>query len=243
MPMCLEELIIYDCMIASELFSNVMPHLKELRMCNCRSTVSLSIGHLTFLESISISGFPELCFLEGLSSLQLRHVHLQNVPKLTAECISQFRVQKSLCVSSFDFLNHMLSAEGFKVPAFLSLQSCKEPTVSFEGSADFSSVKGLTLCNCEMESLPTNIYDCKKGPLTLDPFVLSHRDCLLRLRRPPTPSSSSGLTHRPWLWQRPRCRTADPTTPLPEPLLRLALRNHPPLQTLTSIVGRRHRRR
>jgi hypothetical protein len=97
MPMCLEELIIYDCMIASELFSNVTPHLKELRMCNYRSTVSLSIGHLTFLESLSISGFLDLCFLEGLSSLQLRHVHLQNVPKLTAECISQFRVQKSLC--------------------------------------------------------------------------------------------------------------------------------------------------
>uniref|UniRef100_A0A0D3HN04 NB-ARC domain-containing protein n=1 Tax=Oryza barthii TaxID=65489 RepID=A0A0D3HN04_9ORYZ len=57
------------------------------------------------------------------------------VPKLTGECISQFRVQYSLYVSSFVMLNHMLSAEGFKVPPFLSLENCKEPSIAFEESA------------------------------------------------------------------------------------------------------------
>jgi hypothetical protein len=147
MPMCLEKLKIFDCMIAAESFRNVMPHLKELGMSNCRSTASLSISHLTALESLYIGGFPDLCFLEGFSSLQFRDVHLIDVPKLTAECISQFHVQRSLYVSSFDFLNHMLSADGFTVPAGLSLERCKEPTVSFEESADFSSVKCLRLCD------------------------------------------------------------------------------------------------
>jgi len=51
----------------------------------------------------------------------------------------------------------MVKVEGFTVPPFLSLHGCKEPSVSFEESADFSSVKILRLWDCEMRSLPRNM--------------------------------------------------------------------------------------
>ncbi|XP_051226218.1 putative disease resistance protein RGA3 [Lolium perenne] len=170
-PLSVEKLCTYGCVVAACFFSSDLPHLISLSMYGCRSSVSLSIAHLTCLESLSLGGIPDLCFLEGLSSLQLQHVHLIDVPKLTAECIAQFRVQKSLYVSSPVILNHMLSSEGFTVPPFLSLEGCKEPFMSFEESANFTSVKRLRLCECEMRSLPGNlkcfssltaldIYDC-----------------------------------------------------------------------------------
>jgi len=170
-PLSLERICIHHCMVPADFFSSELPHLIDLAMFGCRSSASFSIGHLTCLQSLSVGGFPDLCFLKGLSSLQLQHVHLTDVPKLTAECIAQFRVQKSLYVSSPVMLNHMLSAEGFIVPPFLSLERCSEPFVSFEESANFTSVKCLRLCGCEMRSLPGNlncfssltkldIYDC-----------------------------------------------------------------------------------
>ncbi|VAH80297.1 unnamed protein product [Triticum turgidum subsp. durum] len=157
MPLSLEKLRIQRCMVTTNFFSSDLPFLLHLSMFGCRSSASLSIGHLTSLESLSLGGIPDLCFLEGLSSLQLRHVHLTDVPKLDAKCISQFRVQKSLYVSSLAMLNHMLSAEGFTVPPFLSFQGCKESSVSFEESTDFRSVKCLRLSYCEMSSLPRNL--------------------------------------------------------------------------------------
>jgi hypothetical protein len=51
----------------------------------------------------------------------------------------------------------MLSAEGFTVPASLSLDGCKEPFVSFDESANFISVKSLRFYDCQMISLPTNL--------------------------------------------------------------------------------------
>nr|CAB3480050.1 unnamed protein product [Digitaria exilis] len=98
----------------------------------------------------------DLCFLEGLSSLQLLVVSLRGVPKLTAECISQFRVQKSLSIDSPVLLSHMLSSEDFIVPAFLILECWKEPSFSFDESK-FSSVERLSLTQCEMKSLPGNL--------------------------------------------------------------------------------------
>ncbi|KAJ1285709.1 hypothetical protein BS78_03G297700 [Paspalum vaginatum] len=129
--------------LAPDSFSNGLSHLESLSV---RSPSSLLIGHLTSLESLSLGSSPDLCFLEGLSSLQLQHLHLTDVPKLSAESISQFRVQASLYLSSTVLLNHMLTAEGFT-----------EPSVSFEESANLSSVKHLRLCDCEMTSLPRNI--------------------------------------------------------------------------------------
>ncbi|KAI5007357.1 hypothetical protein ZWY2020_050802 [Hordeum vulgare] len=79
----------------------------------------------------------------GLPFLQFHDVHLTDVPNLDVKCISQFRVEKYLYISSPIMLNHMLSAEGFTVPPFLSLERCKEPSVSFEESADFTPVKCL----------------------------------------------------------------------------------------------------
>lgn len=157
MPSSLERLIISRSMVAANLFSGDLTHLKFLSMFCCRSSPSLSIGHLTSLELLYLGGIPDLCFLDGLSSLQLQHVQLTDVPKLTAECITQFRVQKSLCVSSLAMVNQMLLAEGFTVPPFLSLEECKEPFVSFKDSANFTYVKCLTLCRCEMRSLPGNL--------------------------------------------------------------------------------------
>uniref|UniRef100_A0A0E0J385 NB-ARC domain-containing protein n=1 Tax=Oryza nivara TaxID=4536 RepID=A0A0E0J385_ORYNI len=87
-----------------------------------------------------------------------------DVPKLTGECISQFRVQYSLYVSSFVMLNHMLSAEGFKVPPLLSLENCKEPSIAFEESAaHFAMVRHTKNCPPQVASSP-HFAACYKVP-------------------------------------------------------------------------------
>ncbi|CAD6268565.1 unnamed protein product [Miscanthus lutarioriparius] len=155
-----ERLTIRGCILAADSFINDSPHLKFLLINGCRSSPSLSIGHLTSLESLILECLPDLCFLEGLGSLQLKQVSLIDAPNLTAnaKCISQFlRVQEVLTVSSSVLLNHMLRAEGFTVPPNLRLTHCKEPSVSFEEPTNLSSVKRLEFWTCEMESLPRNL--------------------------------------------------------------------------------------
>ena len=152
-----KELRISGCILAADSFINDLPHLKSLSIYRCRSSPSLSIGHLTSLELLDLDGLPDLFFLEGLSSLQLKRLRLIDVPNLNAKCISQFRVQESLTVSSSVLLNHMLMAEGFTVPPNLRLTHCKEPSVSFEEPTNLSSVKRLEFWTCEMESLPRNL--------------------------------------------------------------------------------------
>uniref|UniRef100_A0A0E0DQK4 NB-ARC domain-containing protein n=1 Tax=Oryza meridionalis TaxID=40149 RepID=A0A0E0DQK4_9ORYZ len=121
------------------------------------SSVSLFVGDLSSLKEFTLYHLPDLYVLEGLSSLQLHSVQLIDIPKLTAECVSQFRVQDSLRVSSSAVLNNMISAEGFTVPASLTLESCKEPSVSFEETRNSSSVNHLTLRDCQMSSLQGNL--------------------------------------------------------------------------------------
>jgi len=151
------DLYICGCILAADSFINGLPHLKSLSIACCRSFPCLSIGHLTSLESLFLYGLPDLCSLEGLSSWQLENLSLIDVPNLTANCISQFRVQKLLTVSSFVLLNQMLKAEGFIVPPNLALLDCKEPSASFGESANLLSVKHLYFCKCKMESLPGNL--------------------------------------------------------------------------------------
>ncbi|PWZ46374.1 putative disease resistance protein [Zea mays] len=131
----------------------VFEHLTKLD----RSSPSLSIGHLTSLQSLDLYGLPDLYFVEGLSSLHLKHLRLVDVANLTAKCISPFRVQEWLTVSSSVLLNHMLMAEGFTAPPNLTLFVCKEPSVSFEEPANLSSVKHLLFSCCKTESLPRNL--------------------------------------------------------------------------------------
>ncbi|XBI60193.1 hypothetical protein VPH35_041148 [Triticum aestivum] len=157
MPLSLQCLEIRECMLAADFFCGDWPHLTYIFIWGCRSTPTLSFGSLTSLEDLSLYYLPDLCTLEGLASLQLHSLVLTNVPSLTTECISQFRVQKSLQVSSSVMLNHMLSAEGFTVPPRLNIIGCKEPSISFEESANFTSVVWLQFYMCEMRSLPTNL--------------------------------------------------------------------------------------
>jgi hypothetical protein len=157
MPLSLTELGINLCILAADSLSASLPHLRYLQIHDSRSSASLSIGHLTSLVSLSIRGIQDLCFLEGLSSLQLLWVYLRDVPKLTAECVSQFRVQRALTIGSSVLLSHMLSSESFTVPADLSLQYWKDQSFDFEESAKFSSVEELSLDACDMKSLPRNL--------------------------------------------------------------------------------------
>ncbi|TVU34882.1 hypothetical protein EJB05_16737, partial [Eragrostis curvula] len=142
MPVSLEYLTTFACVLRADFFGRGLPNLKSISMHRCRSSESLLV---------------DLCILEGLSSLQLQSLTLQGVPKLTAECILPLRVHKSLHVSSSVLLKRMLSAECFTFPRVLTLQDLKDPSVSFEGSANFSSLKNLNLYCCEMESLPRNL--------------------------------------------------------------------------------------
>ena len=146
-----------NCILAADSLSLSLPQLKDLSIGDCRSSASLSFGHLTSLESLSIRGIQDLCFMEGLSSLQFLEVYLRDVPKLTAEYISEFRVQRALSIGSSVLLSHMLSSENFTVPADLTLQCWKEQSFFFEESAKFSSVEELSLDECEMKSLPRNL--------------------------------------------------------------------------------------
>jgi Leucine-rich repeat (LRR) protein len=97
MPLNLaRNLSIRGCILAVDSFINGLPHLKHLSIDVCRSSPSLSIGHLTSLQSLHLNGLPDLYFVEGLSSLHLKRLSLVDVANLTAKCISQFRVQESL---------------------------------------------------------------------------------------------------------------------------------------------------
>uniref|UniRef100_A0A0A9A219 Uncharacterized protein n=1 Tax=Arundo donax TaxID=35708 RepID=A0A0A9A219_ARUDO len=180
MPLSLEHICISNRTLTAHFFCSDLSNLQDVGLLCCRSSESLSIGRLTSLESFTLYDMPDLCLLEGLCSLQLQHVHLINVPKLTAECISQFHVKASLYVSSSVLLNHMISAEGFAIPAFISLERCKEPSVSFEELANFSSVKCLRLCGCEINSMPRNLkcLSClKKLNISDSPNIPSLPDC------------------------------------------------------------------
>uniref|UniRef100_A0A8R7R7D9 Uncharacterized protein n=3 Tax=Triticum urartu TaxID=4572 RepID=A0A8R7R7D9_TRIUA len=153
MPLSLEMLSIKHCVVAADFFSSDLPQLSFLSMDWCRSSSSLSIGHLTSLGHLSLRSLQDLCFLEGLSSLKLGSAHFGDLPNLSMKCISQLQLG-ALYVSSSVILNHMLSAEGLTVPGYLALEDCKERSFSFEESADFSSVDCLTFRNCEISSLP-----------------------------------------------------------------------------------------
>ncbi|WVZ91273.1 hypothetical protein U9M48_037464 [Paspalum notatum var. saurae] len=159
MPLSLETLDISHCVLGTDFFSVGLTHLKHLSMSCCRSSASLSIGHLSYLKSFKLRHAPDLCLLqvEGFSSLQLEDVELVDVPKLSAGFMSECRVQKSLCVSSSDFINPLLSAQGCTGPELVRIQSCNETSISFEASSSFTSVKELEILECKIQSLPNNM--------------------------------------------------------------------------------------
>ncbi|TVU03693.1 hypothetical protein EJB05_50757, partial [Eragrostis curvula] len=157
MPLSLGNLRISNCILAADSFSIGLPHLKYLFLDCCRSSASISVGHLTSLEDLILRDLPDLCVLESLSSLKLHKAFLGGVPKLTVECISQYRVQKYLSVSSFIMLNQMLLAEGFTIPSSIKILGSKEPSASFDEPKILSSVRELRLRDCEMKDLPSNL--------------------------------------------------------------------------------------
>nr|UBY07319.1 NBS-LRR disease resistance protein [Dasypyrum villosum] len=88
LPLSLEDLCIHQCMVADNFFRSDLPHLKSLSMFDCRSSTSLSIGHLTSLASLSVGGnlkcFSSLTKLEvfdcpNISSLSDLPSSLQHI--------------------------------------------------------------------------------------------------------------------------------------------------------------------
>ncbi|KAB8099122.1 hypothetical protein EE612_029003 [Oryza sativa] len=125
MPASLKRLAISCCVLAPDLFCGHWPHLKDIFIHDCRSSVSLFVGDLSSLKEFTLYHLPDLCVLEGLSSLQLHSVCLVDIPKLTAECVSKFRVQDLLHVSSSAVLNNIISAEGITVQRLSSFKGAR----------------------------------------------------------------------------------------------------------------------
>jgi len=210
-----EELDIGGCILAAHSLVNGLARLKSLNINSCRSSPSLSIGHLTSIESLQLFCLPDLYTLEGLSSIQLKILSLIDVPNLNAKCISQYRVQESLKISSFILLNHLLRAEGFTVPPNLSITDCEESSVSFQEPANLACVKWLQFSSCKMECLPRNlkllsslenllIYDCPNIaslpdlPSSLQRITILCCDVLKKNCREPDGESWPKILHIRW---------------------------------------------
>ncbi|CAD6268635.1 unnamed protein product [Miscanthus lutarioriparius] len=168
LPSGICELRLFSCSITDGALAICLGGLTSLTTLHLGYNMALTalpseevFEHLTKLDNLTVT---------GLSSWQLQHLTLIDVPNLTAKCISQFRVQYYLFVSSFVLLNQMLKAEGFIVPPNLGLRYCKEPSASFGESANLLSVKHLDIWDCKMESLPGNL----KFLFSLESLYISH---------------------------------------------------------------------
>ncbi|VAI94402.1 unnamed protein product [Triticum turgidum subsp. durum] len=154
LPLSIERLKVEHCVVGADFLSSDLPHLKDLSFKWCRGSSFLTVGHLTALESLSLQDLQDLCFLEGLSSLQLFGAQFANLPNLNMKCISQLQLQNYLVVSSPIMLSHILLDEGFTVPRHIRVEECNEESFPFEESADFSSVKHLSFMFCGISSFP-----------------------------------------------------------------------------------------
>uniref|UniRef100_J3N766 Reverse transcriptase zinc-binding domain-containing protein n=1 Tax=Oryza brachyantha TaxID=4533 RepID=J3N766_ORYBR len=164
-PSFIEKLSISGCVLGADFLTTEFPRLRSISITSCRSSSSFSIGHLHSLESLSLNNMPDLCFLEGLSCPHLQDIHLINVPKLTAQSFSQHHAWTSLAISSSAMLSLILSTDNIMLPEKLCFEQYNEPSITFEISAKFASIKFLEFSNSEVMSLPSSLRNmsCLEG--------------------------------------------------------------------------------
>ncbi|XP_015617422.1 disease resistance protein RGA2 isoform X3 [Oryza sativa Japonica Group] len=157
MPSSIGKLSLFGCILGANFLSTDFPRLRSISITCCRSSSSFAIGHLRSLESLSLNNMPDLCFLEGLSCPHLQDIHLINVPNLTAESFSRHHAWKSLAISSSAMLSLMLSIKDFMLPEKLCFEQYDEPSITFQSSANFTSIKFLEFRDSKVMYLPSSL--------------------------------------------------------------------------------------
>lgn len=212
-----------------EVFQN-LTSLETFHISNCWCLMSLGgLQAATSLLELMVRSCPSLGLAHAAESMPLSLLKLSiyhcrvsgrttllrliDVPNLSAECISQCRVQNELYLSSSVMVSDILSVESFTISAYLNIQYYKEPSISFEKFEKLASVKYLSFVYCGIQSLPslrslTSLEGIRIGecpnlsclpdmPTSLQQIIISNCKLLKEICKP-NGESWPKIAHVPW---------------------------------------------